>query len=226
MPRSYMAVAFDLLTALLDSWTLWNRVAGGPDAGMRWRGEYLRLTYGAGRYHAYEELVHAAALATGLPASAGMALCREWDDLRPWPEAPQVLEQLASHVKLAVVTNCSEALACRAVAATGVTFDVVVTSERAAWYKPRPEPYQLALRELSLPAGRVLFVAGSPYDITGAGGVGMPVFWHNRIGLPLPAQLEVSVKHLVGASPSLLPLVPLVLGQVPKDRQDQRVPSG
>ena len=29
MPR---AVLFDLLTALLDSWTLWDRVAGGAEA--------------------------------------------------------------------------------------------------------------------------------------------------------------------------------------------------
>jgi 2-haloacid dehalogenase len=28
MTRAYDAVLFDLLTALLDSWTLWNNVAG------------------------------------------------------------------------------------------------------------------------------------------------------------------------------------------------------
>ena len=28
---TYDAVVFDLLTALLDSWTLWNDVAGSPD---------------------------------------------------------------------------------------------------------------------------------------------------------------------------------------------------
>ena len=30
----YRAVLFDLLTGLLDSWTVWNRIAGG-EAGMR-----------------------------------------------------------------------------------------------------------------------------------------------------------------------------------------------
>jgi len=210
-PR-YAAVAFDLLTGLLDSWTLWNRVAGAPDAGLRWRREYLRLTYGAGRYCPYEELVGAAAVATGLPDGASTALFREWGHVKPWPEASTVLERLASRVKLAVVTNCSDALARRAVTATGGTYDVVVSSERAGYYKPRPEPYQLTLRELSLPAERVLFVAGSPYDIAGAGGVGMPVFWHNRIGLTLPAQLQSAAAHLVGTYPSLFPLLPLVLG--------------
>jgi 2-haloacid dehalogenase len=44
------AVLFDLLTALLDSWTLWNAVAGSETGGVVWRGEYLRLTYGCGAY--------------------------------------------------------------------------------------------------------------------------------------------------------------------------------
>jgi 2-haloacid dehalogenase len=34
MPR-YDVVLFDLLTALLDSWTLWNAVAGDEDSGRR-----------------------------------------------------------------------------------------------------------------------------------------------------------------------------------------------
>jgi hypothetical protein len=42
----------------------------------------------------------------------------------------------------------------------------------------------LPLDALALPAGRVLFVAGSPYDIPGAGQVGMDVWWHNRVGMP------------------------------------------
>jgi hypothetical protein len=49
----YAAVLFDLLTALLDSWSLWDRVAGGPEAGRRWRMRYPQLTYGAGRYRPY-----------------------------------------------------------------------------------------------------------------------------------------------------------------------------
>ena len=39
--KRYDAVLFDLLTALIDSWTLWNRVAGNEAAGRKWRGEHL-----------------------------------------------------------------------------------------------------------------------------------------------------------------------------------------
>ncbi|MGT2425072.1 hypothetical protein [Amnibacterium kyonggiense] len=66
--RAYDAVLFDLLTALLDSWTLWNAVAGGEVAGTRWRREYLRRTYGQGDYTPYELLVADAAEHVGLPA--------------------------------------------------------------------------------------------------------------------------------------------------------------
>jgi FMN phosphatase YigB (HAD superfamily) len=55
--KRYAAVLFDLLTTLLDSWTVWNRVAGGEAPGRRWRAAYLELTYGCGAYAPYESLV-------------------------------------------------------------------------------------------------------------------------------------------------------------------------
>jgi hypothetical protein len=69
MNRRYDAVLFDLLTALLDSWSLWNTVAGDADSGHRWRMAYLRITYAAGHYRPYEQLVGDAAQAVGLPGS-------------------------------------------------------------------------------------------------------------------------------------------------------------
>ena len=186
------AVLFDLLTALLDSWTLWNSVAGDAEAGARWRGEYLRLTYGAGTYRPYEEIVADAARRQGLDGALAERLVARWDELTPWPEAPGVAAELAGSTRVGVVTNCSDTLGRRAAARLGVPFDVVVTAEAAGAYKPRAEPYRAALDALGLPAGRVLFVAGSPYDISGAGDLGMAVWWHNRTHKPrgdLPAPL-------------------------------------
>jgi 2-haloalkanoic acid dehalogenase type II len=106
-------------------------------------------------------------------------------ELEPWPEAPAVLAQLRTTVKLGVVTNCSEELGRKAAVRVGVPFDVVATAEATGAYKPRPEPYLLALEALKLDPSRTLFVAGSPDDIAGAERVGMPVYWHNRRGLEL-----------------------------------------
>ncbi len=184
--QRYDAILFDLLTALIDSWSLWNRVAGGEDAGRKWRAEYLRLTYGCGAYRPYETLVREAALASGLEASHAAALESGWNDLQPWDGAVPLLKDLAPHYRLGVVTNCSERLGYQAAARMQVPFDVVVTSERAGFYKPDPAPYRLALQELGLPAERVLFVAGSGFDLFGTALVGMTTLWHNRVGLAAP----------------------------------------
>jgi hypothetical protein len=50
------AVLFDLLTALIDSWTLWDRIAGNLEDGRRWRAAYLKFTYAEGRYRALRPL--------------------------------------------------------------------------------------------------------------------------------------------------------------------------
>lgn len=199
----YDAVVFDLLTALIDSWTLWNDVAGSPEAGLRWRRRYLEITYGCGAYRPYETLVREAAADTGLPGSLGEVLEQRWDELQPWPEAKAVLAGLT--VPLGVATNCSVQLGAQAAAAVGVPFATVVTAESAGFYKPRPEPYRAVLAALGTAPARTLFVAGSPSDVPGAQAAGMPVFWHNRIGLAAPAGAAPQYH-----APSLEPLARLL----------------
>jgi len=182
----YDAILFDLLTALLDSWSLWNAVAGNEALGIRWRKTYLQLTYASGPYRGYEAFVEEAALQVGMNRGAAAQLAARWDELQSWPEALSVLRTVEKMIPMAIVTNCSEALAQRATSRLGVDFAVMVSAERARYYKPRPQPYTLALSELGVPPERALFVAGSPFDTAGASAVGMPVFWHNRLELPLP----------------------------------------
>ena len=187
MKRKYDAVLFDLLTALLDSWTVWNRAAGSEEAGRRWRAGYLKLTYGCGAYRPYETLVAEAATLAGLGAAQVRALDDAWLTLEPWPGVAATLATLAQRHRLGIVTNCSELRGCQAAARAGARGDVIVTSERAGFYKPDPRPYRLALDELGLPPERVLFVAGSGFDLFGTAAVGLDTFWHNRIGLTPPA---------------------------------------
>lgn len=184
MPKP-RAIVFDLLTALLDSWSVWDTAAGTQEDGRRWRARYLELTYGCGAYRPYKVLVAEAAHDAGLPPSAPAALHAGWDGLQPWPEVPAVLRDLkARGLLLGVATNCSVELGRRAAARCGVPFDAVVTSEEAGFYKPRPEPYRAVLAALGVEPQDALFVAGSSADVPGAAGVGMAVVWHNRVGLP------------------------------------------
>lgn len=179
------AVAFDLLTALIDSWTLWEKVAGDRKLGRRWRQSSLRLVTAAGAYAPYEEMVRMAAGEVGLPAMMAEELIERWDELQPWPEVPEILERLAGR-RLAILTNCSQPLAEIGAKATGGTFELVMSAERAGIYKIDPRAYQAMLDGLGLPAERVLFVAGSAHDVPGAGALGMPVYWSNRQGLAVP----------------------------------------
>ena len=186
MVRRYDAVLFDLLTALVNSWTLWNSVANSPDDGRRWRGAYLRNTYAAGHYRPYETLVADAAEDVGLERSLAEDLAARYGALQPWPEAHAVLNALSEVVPLGIVTNCSEKLGRIAVSLTGADFAAIVTAEAAGFYKPHPRPYQMALDLLNVPAERCLFVAGSPYDLFGTTKVGLPTFWHDRVGMTPP----------------------------------------
>lgn len=180
------AVLFDLLTALIDSWTLWNSEAGSEAAGRRWRAEYLRLTYGCGAYVPYETLVRDAARNTGLAESAADALEARWPDLPVWSGAQQALDALKGRTRLAVVTNCSIRLGALAAARLATPWDCVVTAEEAGAYKPEPRPYRLALERLGVTPQEAAFVAGSGYDLFGTSAVGLWTYWHNRVGLARP----------------------------------------
>ncbi|KAI0836610.1 HAD-like protein [Hypoxylon sp. FL0890] len=190
------AIIFDLLTALIDSWSLWD--ASTPSAtstdGEHWRERYLKLTFSAGAYVPYEDLVRESARDVGLPSSASEALLRSWRDLQAWPETGQVLRALRGRgYKLGVVTNCSKELG--HIAARGVekraseeseedfAFDAVVTAEESGFYKPVKSAYEAILCMMGLEPGDALFVAGSAGDVQGATDAGMKVVWHNRIGL-------------------------------------------
>jgi 2-haloacid dehalogenase len=189
------AVLFDLLTALLDSWTLWNTAAESEAAGRSWRAAYLKLTYGCGAYRSYEQLVAEAAASVGLTSAAPQRLHNAWDTLSPWSGAQKMLDALTPHCKLAVVTNCSTQLGRRAAARLNIAWDAIITAEGAGFYKPHPRPYQMALELLGVSANEACFVAGSRYDLFGTSVVGLRTYWHNRIGLSHPPGAPLADKE-------------------------------
>ncbi len=177
------AVLFDLLSALLDSWSLWDDIAGSEASGRRWRFEYLRLTYGTGAYVPYLDLVEESAAAVGLPREFAREMEERWDELAPWPGAGAALRRLAREMPIGVATNCSEVLGVRAAGLIGAPFRSVVTAESAGFYKPDARMYHAGVEALGVPADEVLFVAGSPRDVAGAVSAGLQVVWHNPAGL-------------------------------------------
>ena len=210
MARRYDAVMFDLLTALVDSWSLWNAVADGETAGRQWRAAYLRRTYGEGMYRPYETLVAEAAVEVGLDPGLAGELAARTAELHPWPGVAEELAVLAAaNIKLGVATNCSETLGRVAAKCAGVAFDVLVTAERAGFYKPDPVPYRQALSELGVTPKRCLFVAGSAYDLFGASRVDLDIWWHDRIGMKKPPEAPEPLRH----TNDLTGLAEFVLGE-------------
>ncbi|TMG51302.1 MAG: haloacid dehalogenase [Chloroflexi bacterium] len=180
----YAAVGFDLLTALLDTWSLWSEVAGDRELGMRWHAASQELLRGK-RYRPFVEVVREAATQVGLESKHPAELLRRWGhDFAPWPDVPPVLERLDGTRRF-IVTNCSRKLG-RLAAFRAGRFELVVTAEEAGAYKPDPLPYRMALDRLGLDSAEVLFVAGSAHDVGGAARVGMDVYWANRGGAPAP----------------------------------------
>jgi 2-haloacid dehalogenase len=180
----YDAVGFDLLTALLDTWSLFADVAGGRDLGMRWHASSQSLLRGK-TYRPFEDIVREAADAVGLERARADTLLARWGESTPWPDVPSVLPHLSSYTRF-IVTNCSERLGALAAKRAG-NFDLVMTAEQAGAYKPDPRPYTAALDALGLHRKRVLFVAGSAHDVGGAARAGMDVYWANRGRVPAPS---------------------------------------
>jgi 2-haloacid dehalogenase len=179
----YTAIGFDLLTALLDSWSLFADVAGGRELGMRWHAAAQSLLRGK-PYRPFEDIVRDAAGVVGIERTKGDELLRRWGESAPWPDVPAVMPRLHAYTCF-IVTNCSERLGAIAAARVG-RFELVMTAERAGAYKPDPRPYRAALDALTLHRKRVLFVAGSAHDVGGASRAGMDVYWANRGRVPAP----------------------------------------
>ena len=179
----YDAVGFDLLTALLDTWSLFAEVAGGRDVGMRWHAASQSLLRGK-RYRPFEDILREAGDGIGIEQAKTAELVARWGQSAPWPDVLGVLPHLNSYTRF-IVTNCSERLGSLAAARVG-KFDLVMTAERAGAYKPDPRPYTAALDALGLHRKRVLFVAGSAHDVGGARRAGMDVYWANRGRVPAP----------------------------------------
>ena len=180
---AYAAVGFDLLTALLDTWSLWSDVAGDRALGMRWHGASQALLRGK-KYRPFEDIVRESAGEVGLDPKRASELLRRWGDFEPWPDVPEILERLDGRKRF-IVTNCSRKLG-RLAAFRAGRFDLVMTAEEAGAYKPDPLPYRMALERLGLDPAEVLFVAGSAHDVGGAARVGMDVYWANRGGASAP----------------------------------------
>ena len=121
----YRAVLFDLLTALLDSWTLRNRVAPSDAVGLAGRREYLRRTCEAGYYkphprpyrlalerlgHEARDVLFVAGSASDVPGAAAVGLPVFWHNRRRVPASDVGVTPLGVAESLAPVLTLAGAV--------------------------------------------------------------------------------------------------------------------
>lgn len=103
--------------------------------------------------------------------------------LLSWPlfeETNPSLTWLARHYRLAIISNIDDLLIAETLKGFAVTFDLVMTSERAGCYKPEKEIFALALRELGVTPENVIHIAEGLCEAEPARELGMGSVWVRR----------------------------------------------
>jgi 2-haloalkanoic acid dehalogenase type II len=109
-------------------------------------------------------------------------------------------------VPVCLVSNIDRDDLHAAMAHHDVEVAAVVTSQDARAYKPRPEPFELAVKALGMTTSHVLHVGDSlTADVAGAEALGIESAWINRSGRPLPA--GPTPTHTANELTELLPML-------------------
>ena len=193
---------FDLSSFARRCLQLW------PNEGARvaalWRTKQQEYAWLLTSMHRYQSLaaVTRAALVYATQAcnvvvsrSECEAVAAEYGRLEAFPEVAEVLIALKRQGRrLAVLSDgsCDMLRELMAHYRDAQLFDHVVSVEGVRTFKPAPETYRHALRELGLRAEQVVFISAHGWDVAGAHAAGLPTIWINREG---------AVEERLGAEP-------------------------
>jgi pyrophosphatase PpaX len=207
---SYKGILFDLDGTLLDTTDLilksfqhTVRTHEGCDADI----ELVKSTFG-------RPLIEALAL-MGKDPEAMIKTYREYnsryhDELaKVFAGVVDVIRQLSGEgIKLAVVTSKTRVTSVRGLRLFDLDkyFPVVIGHEDCRRHKPHPEPVQLALAALGLPAGDCLMVGDSPFDMMSAKAAGVKTAAVRWTYVPWADVVAAGPDHIIAEMAELLPL--------------------
>jgi 2-haloalkanoic acid dehalogenase type II len=100
----------------------------------------------------------------GDAAAAAKSCCEAHAMRPPFTDSPRALAGLASHVRLAVLSNADDRFLEGLVANQGWVFETVLSSEGARAYKPDPRIFATFCDLVGVEPGEVLYVGDSVYD--------------------------------------------------------------
>ncbi|CCE08743.1 putative (S)-2-haloacid dehalogenase IVA (2-haloalkanoic acid dehalogenase IVA) (L-2-haloacid dehalogenase IVA) (Halocarboxylic acid halidohydrolase IVA) [Bradyrhizobium sp. STM 3843] len=174
----------DWRTSLIADFTKWSESRGvtGDWTALvdRWRGLYVASMDEVRRHpergfvvldtlhrRSLEQLVAQLGIA-GLTDADLDYLTKGWHRLHPWPDSVAGLTRLKRKFILSPLSNGNVALLTNMAKFAGLPWDLVMSAELFAHYKPDPETYLGAARLLGLAPGEVMMVAAHNNDLEAA----------------------------------------------------------
>jgi len=123
------------------------------------------------------------------------------------PEARDVLPLVRARYSVALLSNADDDFLGECLERNGLSFDLVVTSERARALKPDPAIFHHLLGELGLPGEEVAYVGDNPLpDVLGAKRAGLRAVWLDRVGRRRPRRVpapDLKIRSLRELLPAL-----------------------
>ncbi|WP_316164784.1 MULTISPECIES: haloacid dehalogenase type II [unclassified Bradyrhizobium] len=174
----------DWRISLINDFTAWSKTRGiqGDWTALvdGWRGLYVGSMDEVRRHpergYVILDVLHRRSLET-LVAQLGITglteadldhLTRGWHRLHPWADSVAGLTRLKSKYIIAPLSNGNVALLTNMAKFAGLPWDLVLSAELFAHYKPDPETYLGAARLLGLAPGEVMMVAAHNNDLEAA----------------------------------------------------------
>jgi 2-haloacid dehalogenase len=126
---------------------------------------------------------------------------KAWLHPTPYPEVEAALHRLKEKYLLAILSNGTPKMLRSGLERTGIrrNFRWVISADAVKRYKPSPEIYRLAPKQMRLQKNEILFVSSNSFDVAGSKNFGFKVCWINRTGAPLDplaTKPELVVKSL------------------------------
>lgn len=174
----------DWRTSLIDELTGWARSRGivADWAGLvdAWRGAYVP-SMNEVRNHpergfiklddlhrkSLDELIARFGI-QGLSSEDRDFIASGWHRLKPWPDSVPGLTRLRTKYVIAPLSNGNVSLLTNMAKNAGLPWDLILSAELFAHYKPDPETYLGATRLLSLAPNEVMLVAAHNDDLAAA----------------------------------------------------------
>ena len=119
----------------------------------------------------------------------------------PFPDTVNALHALKSRYELAIISNVDDGLFALTARYLEIEFDYIITAEQAGTYKPSLGNFELALKRIGAPPGRILHVAESLFhDHVPAKKLGLDTAWVHRrafkggFGATPPAEADFDIE--------------------------------